>query len=420
MTSYHIERNTKYDRQIRLWAQDGQSRLENTHVCLINANPAGAETLKNLVLPGVGSFTIVDDAVVSADDLSGNFFLEQKHLGEGIASSMAECLQELNPDVKGAHIDSSLEDLLVHSEVWGKFSIVVISGHVRAESLQKLTNILWDRNIPLLVVVNTGFYASLAVLARETTVVETHDPSKTYDLRIDCPWPELSDYSSAFDLLQLDDTEHAHVPYIVIFIQALEKWRTDHGGYLPQNYAEKREFRSGYIEKMARNINVETNFIEASRSVHRALQVTRIPNSIQDLLSRSEISDQYLGPETPEFWLYVRALKSFVHKNGGKLPLPGNIPDMASTTTNYVQLQNIYRNKADADKHSFIAELVKVYQNAGRDVADICPESVSAFCKNAAFLLLPMGRSLYISNHSFNNFMHTMGSMEEGKKHPEI
>lgn len=55
----------------RLWGDHGQSSLENSSVCLINATATGTETLKSLVLPGIGSFTIVDGAVISGED-AGN------------------------------------------------------------------------------------------------------------------------------------------------------------------------------------------------------------------------------------------------------------------------------------------------------------------------------------------------------------
>jgi molybdopterin/thiamine biosynthesis adenylyltransferase len=44
----------KYDRQIRLWGVDGQRRLGEARVGLVSCSGAGVETLKNLVLPGVG------------------------------------------------------------------------------------------------------------------------------------------------------------------------------------------------------------------------------------------------------------------------------------------------------------------------------------------------------------------------------
>jgi len=45
----------KYDRQLRLWAANGQQALEDAHILLINSGPgvAGIEALKNLVLPGM-------------------------------------------------------------------------------------------------------------------------------------------------------------------------------------------------------------------------------------------------------------------------------------------------------------------------------------------------------------------------------
>ena len=36
----------------RLWGNHGQTSLENSRVCLINASSVGTETLKSMVLPG--------------------------------------------------------------------------------------------------------------------------------------------------------------------------------------------------------------------------------------------------------------------------------------------------------------------------------------------------------------------------------
>jgi amyloid beta precursor protein binding protein 1 len=80
--------------------------LENSHILLLNAGPGvvGLETLKNLVLPGIGNFTIQDSAVVSEDDLGVNFFLEEEHLGAFRAEHTCNLLKELNPDVQGNYI----------------------------------------------------------------------------------------------------------------------------------------------------------------------------------------------------------------------------------------------------------------------------------------------------------------------------
>ena len=93
----------KYDRQLRLWAASGQQALEISKVLLLNSGPGvvGVEALKNLLLPGVGNFTIVDEAEVSEKDLGVNFFLEEESLGKSRAEETCNYLQELNPDVTG-------------------------------------------------------------------------------------------------------------------------------------------------------------------------------------------------------------------------------------------------------------------------------------------------------------------------------
>lgn len=92
----------KYDRQLRLWAASGQAALENAKVLLLQSGSGvvGVETLKNLILPGVGSFTIVDETNVSELDLGVNFFLEESSLGKWRAEETRKFLQELNPEVE--------------------------------------------------------------------------------------------------------------------------------------------------------------------------------------------------------------------------------------------------------------------------------------------------------------------------------
>lgn len=84
------EKSKKYDRQIRwvssaddckncdyyfisfeisLWGDHGQALLEAAQLCLVNVTALGTEILKNIVLPGVGGFTIVDAGVVTEEDI---------------------------------------------------------------------------------------------------------------------------------------------------------------------------------------------------------------------------------------------------------------------------------------------------------------------------------------------------------------
>jgi len=57
----------------RIWGDQGQAALEKASICLLNCGPTGTEALKNLVLGGIGSVTIVDGSKVEASDLGNNF-----------------------------------------------------------------------------------------------------------------------------------------------------------------------------------------------------------------------------------------------------------------------------------------------------------------------------------------------------------
>ena len=57
----------------RIWGEQGQAALKKAPICLLNCGPTGSETLKNLVLGGVGSITVIDGSKVELGDLGNNF-----------------------------------------------------------------------------------------------------------------------------------------------------------------------------------------------------------------------------------------------------------------------------------------------------------------------------------------------------------
>jgi len=98
------EKEKKYDRQMRLWGGHGQEALETAHICVVGSGPTASETLKNLVLPNVGEFTLLDDAVVTESDLGNNFFVDADNVGKPRAEVVRHHLIEMNPEVKGNFI----------------------------------------------------------------------------------------------------------------------------------------------------------------------------------------------------------------------------------------------------------------------------------------------------------------------------
>lgn len=65
------------NRRVRVWGDAGQERLEDAHVCVINSSALGTESLKSLVLPGIGAFTLIDGKNCTVRDLGRNFFVTE-------------------------------------------------------------------------------------------------------------------------------------------------------------------------------------------------------------------------------------------------------------------------------------------------------------------------------------------------------
>lgn len=105
-------KKTKYDRQLRIWGEQGQTALENANICLLNCGPTGSEALKNLVLGGIGSITVVDGSKVEIHDLGNNFLLDEDKLGQPKAKCVCSFLLELNDAVKAKFVEEAPEDLI--------------------------------------------------------------------------------------------------------------------------------------------------------------------------------------------------------------------------------------------------------------------------------------------------------------------
>ena len=88
-----------------VWGANGQAALMGAHALPIGAEPTGSETLKNLVLPGLGLVAVVDGGDVTASDLASNFFVEPAALGRKRADVDVQLLYEMNPDGPRAAVD---------------------------------------------------------------------------------------------------------------------------------------------------------------------------------------------------------------------------------------------------------------------------------------------------------------------------
>jgi hypothetical protein len=56
--------------------------------------------------------------------------------------------------------------------------------------------------------------------------VETH-PDNVADIRIDSPFPELSNYAKSFDFNTQDTLEFGHIPYVAILLKYMDEWKQE-------------------------------------------------------------------------------------------------------------------------------------------------------------------------------------------------
>ncbi|XP_048814296.1 NEDD8-activating enzyme E1 regulatory subunit [Lagopus muta] len=387
----------RYDRQLRLWGDHGQEALEAAHVCVINATATGTEILKNLVLPGIGSFTIVDGNRVSGEDVGNNFFLQKSHIGQSRAQSATELLQELNSDVSGNFVEESPENLLDNDpSFFNRFNLVVAT-QLSESTVLRLAELLWNFNIPLLICRTYGLVGYMRVIIKEHPVVESHPDNALEDLRLDKPFPELTEHIQSYDLDQMDKKDHSHTPWIVIVAKYLTKWFNEKSDQLPKSYKEKEAFRQlirqGILKNESGTPEDEENFEEAIKNVNAALNTTKIPKCIEEIFNDDCCIN--LTEQSPSFWILVRAVKEFVANEGqGCLPVRGTIPDMIADSSKFIKLQNVYREKAKRDIAAVGSHAAKLLQSLGKAPESISERELKLLCSNSAFLRVVRCRSL--------------------------
>lgn len=389
------DKEKRYDRQLRLWGDDGQLALESANVCLINATPVGTEILKNLALPGIGKITIIDDNTVTSRDLGENFFLSKDSIGVNRGVATANLISELNETVAISTCLESLSVILQSSnDYFNQFTVVIATGLPPAV-LGELAALLWQRRVPLLIARSYGLLGYLRLVVDSHEVIESHPDNYHEDLRLDAPFSDLTDFADSIDLESLDNAEHSNVPYLIILYKYLQIWRLEHDDKIPRNYKEKKAFK----ELLHSGIRVnedgvpldEENFQEAISSVNSVLVPTSIPVNVQEILDHSSCLN--VTADTSNYWLLCAALREYI-ANEGSLPLRGSIPDMISSSKYYIDLQRVYQKKAQSDIATFTSYLNQVLGSVGKPPDAVSDKQVKLFCRNAAFLRLVQSRSL--------------------------
>lgn len=362
----------KYDRQTRLWGE-GQILIVASKILCLNSDSLSSEILKNLILSGVGEVTIIDNVKITQDDIKTNFFVDLDDIGKSRGEIVLKNLLELNPDVKGNYIEKTVNEFLddKNNDI-NKYDII-IAANLKKEEDNKVYEIAKRKGIRIVIVKNNGLIGFLRIFENYhgNMCLRLMD-NPVADYRLSCPWKELIDFADSFNLEKMELIDHKNVPYFIILLKALIQYRKNKNDPKanPKTKDEKIEFKK-IVESYKLDINIEDDKGE-NENIEEALGKLYYCNASYNNLTTYKL--QYIFDiidKTPQkeilekcniymklFFLYFYSLKKFYNKYES-YPLCGSIPDMISSTNNFISLKKLYNSKAEKE-HKEMRELITI------------------------------------------------------------
>ncbi|KJH50291.1 ThiF family protein [Dictyocaulus viviparus] len=379
----------RYDRQLRLWGEEGQNAISSASVCLLGSTALGTEILKNLILAGIRSVCVVDNEFVRIPDLGHNFFLRMSDIGRPRATATIDYLKELNPSVIVDFMLLSPSNLSDEDMVLLLQFHVVVGTNLPEEVAAKVSSFLFHRGVPFISSRAYGFLGYIRIFVREHTIANNHEENALPDLRIDKPFPKLLEMVSNTNVESMTLDELRHTPYIILYLITLQRYRDsvlDENAF-PDTYAKRKVFLD-ILWKMRRDGDSGSpdfeNFIEAKAALNRSLRKTEVPHHVSNILMDANCDGQ--SQCVVPFWLICTGLRRFVDVHG-VLPVTGILPDMISDSVRYSHLASIYHEKAISDASEVFGYTKNIEKERGIITEDLCYR----FCKNARGIRLQRG-----------------------------
>jgi ubiquitin-activating enzyme E1 len=158
-----------YSRQLYVLGHDAMRRMASSDVLISGLGGLGVEIAKNVILGGVKSVTLHDEAVCTISDLSSQFYFTEADVGGNRAEVCCKQLSELNTYVPTKAYTGPLT-----SEFILKFRVVVLTASSLSEQL-RISEITHANNIALIVADTRGLFAQVFCDFGESfTVVDTN------------------------------------------------------------------------------------------------------------------------------------------------------------------------------------------------------------------------------------------------------
>ena len=100
----------RYERQIRIFGDDGQERLKNAKVFIAGAGGLGSVISIYLAAAGIGRIRIVDHDETELNNLNRQILHWDEDIGKKKAASAEEKLKKINPYVRVEAMSETIEE----------------------------------------------------------------------------------------------------------------------------------------------------------------------------------------------------------------------------------------------------------------------------------------------------------------------
>lgn len=144
-----------HSRQLAVYGREVMKRLAVSSVLISGLNGLGVEIAKNVILAGVRSVTLHDQAVASLYDLSAQFYLTEADVGKNRAEACKDRLQELNTAVAVKASSAELTPDLIK-----QFKVLVSTTATAAEA-QELDAVCRSLKVAFIWARSAGVFASV-------------------------------------------------------------------------------------------------------------------------------------------------------------------------------------------------------------------------------------------------------------------
>ncbi|CCC72039.1 hypothetical protein NCAS_0J00600 [Naumovozyma castellii] len=359
----------RYDRQLRLWGKEGQSLLDNANICVVgDESPLLQEVWKNLVLSGVSKFTwmienTMESSLQEKDLFSCDFITEISALHPSGIRVKRKALASL----KGA--DNSF---------WFQFSLIIIINCSDSKLLELFNNSDSQYFPPIITTFATGLYGYLhTYLSEPHFIIESHPDNPIPELRLDQPWKELSIYLTKFQVDKMNEFEISELPYPVLLFHCVQM--AARNNYKLTSPLLRNELRRWASDTNPTGLN-DPNYIEAYRFAHLAFTNEKILIRLNEMIQYGFSMDHLDDPYNRKVIALLKALGEYINREDFPIyPIMGTIPDMSSSTKNYIELKQIYQNEGQKNTKS----LQKLLDKEGEEVPF---EMIKLFCANLKYL----------------------------------